>query len=41
MQDVLAEEARLLESEGLDPRWPGFGNQRDAEAGRQPSPDND
>lgn len=26
MQDVLELEAELLESEGLDPRWPGFGS---------------
>jgi hypothetical protein len=29
MQDVLAVEAELLRSEGVDPRWPGFGEEED------------
>lgn len=26
IEDVLAVEAELLRSEGIDPRWPGFGD---------------
>lgn len=32
VEDVLAVEAELLDSEGLDPAWPGF----DESPGRQP-----
>jgi hypothetical protein len=30
VQDVLAVEAELLRSEGIDPAWPGFGETGDA-----------
>lgn len=29
MKDVLRIDAELLASEGLDPRWPGFGEKAD------------
>jgi hypothetical protein len=34
MADVLAVEAELLRSEGIDPTWPGFADERSDDLGR-------
>jgi hypothetical protein len=31
VEDVLAADAELLHSEGIDPAWPGFGHRHDGE----------
>ena len=31
MKDVLRIDAEILASEGIDPEWPGFGDQEEAE----------
>ena len=37
--EILAVEAELLRSEGVDPRWPGFAPSKDTGAGRTESDD--
>lgn len=39
MEDVLAVEAELLRSEGIDPAWPGFAADSTRHPGRRPRAD--